>query len=368
MYIHKRKDSTKDGRSWVFQIGYKNFEGKNKRYTSRKFKTKKEALEEGAIFMLENKKMIGRKNMKLKELCDVFYDYKKNKVKNTTLYTYIQRRKYFKVLDNIEIGKLKLEDYKLWRQSIDTSNLSYRYKNDIQKFLKEILIFAERWYGYDFRNYYNKFDKFRNPNNLENEAFDFYTYEEFKKFIAVENDLKFKIAFELLYYCGIRRGELLALTWNHIDFDKKELLIKQNLVENRINGGYIITSPKTRSSIRTLPLTDFLLKDLEILFKENINKEKFNNSWYILGNEKYLPITNLMNRKNKNCMNAELKQIRLHDFRHSCASLLISKGNNVSVVSRYLGHSKIDETLNTYTHFFNSDLDRIKELLDSLHK
>lgn len=180
--------------------------------------------------------------------------------------------------------------------------------------------------------------------------------------------MKFKIAFELLYYCGLRRGELLALTWNHIDFDKKELLIKQNLVENRINGGYIITSPKTRSSIRTLPLTDFLLKDLEILFKENINKEKFNNSWYILGNEKYLPITNLMNRKNKNCKNAELKQIRLHDFRHSCASLLISKGSNVAVVSSYLGHSKIDETLNTYTHFFNSDLDRIKEILDSLHK
>lgn len=73
-----------------------------------------------------------------------------------------------------------------------------------------------------------------------------------------------------------------------------------------------------------------------------------------------------MNRKNKNANSAGIKQIRLHDFRHSCASLLISKGSNVAIVARYLGHSKIDETLNTYTHFFNSDLDKVKELFENL--
>ena len=265
MYIQKRKDLTSDGRSWVFQISYKDYEEKHKRYTSRKFKTKKEALEEGAIFMIENKKMIGRKKMKVKELCNIFYDYKKDKVKNTTLYTYIQRRKYFEVIDDIEIGKLSLEDYKLWRQSIDNTSLSNTYKNDIQKFFKEVLIFAEIWYGYDFRNYYNKFDKFKNPNVVEKKNVDFYIYEEFQKFISVESELKFKVAFELLYYCGLRRGELLALTWNNINFDKKELYINQNLVEDRINGGYLVTSPKTNSSIRSLPLTDFLLTDLSLL-------------------------------------------------------------------------------------------------------
>lgn len=366
MYVYKRKDATRDGRAWVYQIGYKNYEGKYKRYTSRKFKTRKEAIEEGAIFMLENKKIKGRKVMTVKELCDIFYDYQKNKVKNTTLYTYIQRRKYFKVLDNIEIGRLTIEDYKLWRHCIENCNLSSKYKNDIQKFFKEILMFAEKWYGYDFRNYYNKFDKFKDPNKLEKEKIDFYTPEEFNQFIDVEDDLKFKVAFEILYYCGLRRGELLALTWNHIDFNKKELSVTQNLVEDRINGGYLITSPKTRSSIRTLPLTDVVLEDLNLLKLKNEKKKNFSSNWYILGNEKYLPITNLMNRKNINCKKAGLKQIRLHDFRHSCASLLISKGANVTIVAKYLGHSKIEETLNTYSHFFKSDLDKIMEILNNL--
>ena len=73
-----------------------------------------------------------------------------------------------------------------------------------------------------------------------------------------------------------------------------------------------------------------------------------------------------MTRKNNNCKLAGLKQIRLHDFRHSCASLLINKNSNVAVVAKYLGHSKIEETLNTYTHFFQSDLDKVVEILDKI--
>lgn len=178
--------------------------------------------------------------------------------------------------------------------------------------------------------------------------------------------MKYKVAFEILYFCGLRRGELLALTWKHINFETKELSVKQNLVENRIDGGYLITSPKTRTSIRTIPLTNMLLAHLKELKEENKKKPNFNDNWFVVGNEKYLPITNLMTRKNNNCKLAGLKQIRLHDFRHSCASLLISKNSNVAVVAKYLGHSKIEETLNTYTHFFQSDLDKVVEILDKI--
>ena len=142
--------------------------------------------------------------------------------------------------------------------------------------------------------------------------------------------------------------------------------MKQNLVENRLEGGYLITSPKTRSSIRTIPLTNKLIEHLKKLKTEDSKNPNFNNNWFVVGNEKYLPMTNLMNRKNNNCRLAGLKQIRIHDFRHSCASLLISKNSNVAVVAKYLGHSKIDETLNTYTHLFKSDLDKVVEILDKI--
>lgn len=74
----------------------------------------------------------------------------------------------------------------------------------------------------------------------------------------------------------------------------------------------------------------------------------------------------LTNHKNVNCKLANVKQIRLHDFKHSCASLLVNKGANVQVVVKYLGHTKVEETLKTYSHLFISTLDKIINVIDTL--
>ena len=81
------------------------------------------------------------------------------------------------------------------------------------------------------------------------------------------------------------------------------------------------------------------------------------------------PITKsaIRDRKNKNCKLAGVKQIRIHDFRHSCASLLINNGANVTMVAKYLGHTKIDETLNTYSHMFKGKLDNIVDTINKLN-
>ena len=63
---------------------------------------------------------------------------------------------------------------------------------------------------------------------------------------------------------------------------------------------------------------------------------------------------------------AGLKRIRIHDFRHSCASLLVNNGANITVIAKYLGHTKIEETLNTYTHLFNFALNEVVDLIDNL--
>ena len=71
--------------------------------------------------------------------------------------------------------------------------------------------------------------------------------------------------------------------------------------------------------------------------------------------------------KNKNCKLAGVKQIRIHDFRHSCASLLINSGATINVVAKYLGHTKIDETLNTYSHLFRNQMNEIINIIDNLN-
>lgn len=149
-------------------------------------------------------------------------------------------------------------------------------------------------------------------------------------------------------------------------FVKQEIRIRDNAVRDYENGGYVITSPKTKRSIRNIPLTNKLVEELKELKEESKKIYGFKNSWYVLGYEEPMPFTRLLNRKNRNCEQAGLQQIRLHDFRHSCASLLISKGANITLVARYLGHTKIDETLNTYSHFFKSDLDSLVLTFDDL--
>ena len=71
-----------------------------------------------------------------------------------------------------------------------------------------------------------------------------------------------------------------------------------------------------------------------------------------------------MDRKKRNTELANVKNIRIHDFRHSCASLLIDSGANITLVAKYLGHSKIDETLNTYSHMYQNRLDTIIDIIE----
>lgn len=93
----------------------------------------------------------------------------------------------------------------------------------------------------------------------------------------------------------------------------------------------------------------------------------FKNTFFVIGDIAPQISTTITHRKNKNCENAGLKQIRIHDFRHSCASLLIYKGANINTVSKFLGHSKIEETLNTYTHLYQNALTDITSLIDEMN-
>ena len=130
----------------------------------------------------------------------------------------------------------------------------------------------------------------------------------------------------------------------------------------------MVTTPKTKSSIRTIPISELLLDDLKKLKEHQQQVYGFKEKWFILGSFEPISSDKLRLRKNRNCELARVHIIRIHDFRHSCASLLISKGASVTLVARYLGHTKIDETLNTYSHFFKNDLCDIVSQLDNLSK
>lgn len=118
------------------------------------------------------------------------------------------------------------------------------------------------------------------------------------------------------------------------------------------------------SSYRTIPIPNFLLEYYKDLYDDCSSCYNFNDNWYVFGDKEPLSAHILRHTKNKYTQLAGVKDIRVHDFRHSCTSLLIDSGANITLVAKYLGHSKIDETLNTYSHMYQNRLENIVQLIE----
>lgn len=355
-------ERTKDGRKWIYAVRYE-----GKRYKSKKYLTKKEALAAERAFYIEQEKIGNQSLMTLGDLFKEHYNYQKDKVKATTLTNYGKKVKHFDMLKDIKLDELNIKDIEKWKQEMNKKDLATRTKNDLMKYLKSALNYGTKWYDFNFTSMYNKMTNFTNPNEMPKEM-KFYTYDEFQKFISVEEDIKYRALFETLYFCGLRRGELRGLTWKNIDFQRKELSVVQNVVNVNGDFGYWqVTTPKIKSSIRQVPIPDILLEDLKKLKKDCNSYYGFEDNWFVFGDISPIHPHTLALRKKLNAEKAGVKVIRLHDFRHSCASLLINNGANVTLVAKYLGHTKVDETLNTYSHMFHSKLDELVNTINQLN-
>lgn len=171
----------------------------------------------------------------------------------------------------------------------------------------------------------------------------------------------------MFYFCGLRKGELRGLTWTNLDLGNRILTVRQNVVSNHVKGvKYLVTSPKTKKSSRSIPIPKHLVEEL-LKYKEERKKiYGFNEKYFVFGHSE--PITNnsLYQENKRLALKSNLNKIRIHDFRHSCASFLINNNASITLVATYLGHTKIDETLNTYSHMYKNSLDTIVNIMDRL--
>ena len=366
----KENKITKDGRSWVFIQYSKGLDGKRHQYQSQAYMTEDEAIQAEKAYLNKYKDVEVNPHMTFKEAYTIYYDYQKDKIKDSTLKTYRDRIKYMGLLDNVELVNLNWDLYQKWRAQMNKTNLCDRYKTDIQKFIKQVINFAEKQWDFNLRKFYNKLEPFKTPGALKKEM-DFYEPEEFFKFISVVDDLRYKCFFELLYYCGLRRSEARGLQWKHIDFNNKTLTVSQQVLNpsnSNASTEWYISSTKTEASNRTIPISTTLLNDLAELKKTNERLSKFKQTWFVLGDDVPMATGRMYFYRDKYAKKAEIRRIRLHDFRHSCASALISGAAPITAVSNFLGHSETTETLETYTHMFKKDLANVPKFFDTLEK
>ena len=222
-------------------------------------------------------------------------------------------------------------------------------------------------YDINLMRFYKKIEFFKDPNEMKEEK-DVYTFEEFQKYITGTTNLNDKAMFEMLYYCGLRRGEARGLQWSDIDWNNKLVSItKQANSVKDSQKYYELTPPKTSKSIRTLPLTEVLYNDLVNLYNKKKKYYGFNDKWFIFGEHEPLTFGMMSRINGRIAKNADIRRIALHCFRHSCASLLINTGQPVTTVSKYLGHASTKETLDTYAHMFPNNLTDVKNTMDNLN-
>jgi integrase len=348
---------------------------KNKRLSG--FKTKKDAQYGYEDYVAARKsateapkpkeQAIDPTDMFFDRLADQYLQFKKNRIKESSYYD-VEKKISTKILPFFEKMTLKeITPSKVieWQNSL--SGYSYSYRKTLMTHLSLIYNYAERYH--DVPNILRKVDK---PRNLEaKKEMLFWSPEEFATFIEQVDRFEYAMLFRFLYLSGCRKGEALALTWQDVDLTAGTVSISKSFSNKAHDKGksYTITTPKNAGSNRKVALPTFLCTLME-KYKEwqKNNAESVNDTAFVFGGTDPLPPTSIDRILTKAATAAGVKRIRIHDLRHSCASLLIHKGVSIVAVSRHLGHSTVEQTLNTYSHMMPDDKTMILRTLGAVEE
>lgn len=340
---------------WFAKFYYTNWQGIKKQKWKRGFATKKEALGFERDFL---EKQSANPDMTFQNLYEIYMEDMAARLKQSTLLTKktVLQTHILPFFGNKPINEIKASDVRRWQAKLMSSpnNYSQTYLKKINTELNSIINYAKRFYDLNT----NPCGKAGTIGKAKAEEMDYWTYDEY---IAFREGVKDKplsyICFEVLYWTGMREGELLALSPTDIALDNK--LISINRTYQRIGGKNVFTSPKTRKSKRKIPIPDFLCQELSDYIQ----------SRYMLdADERLFPVTKsyLSHEMIRGCKNTGIKKIRIHDIRHSHASLLINQGCDALMLADRLGHEKVSTTLNTYSHLFPHKQQELVHSLESL--
>ena len=258
-----------------------------------------------------------------------------------------------------KISEITTKDVIAWQNEL----LAYRdeqRKPYSQTYLKTLhnqlsAIFNHAVRFYELRS--NPAAKAGNMGTEERKEMLFWTKAEYQRFAEAMMDKPLSFyAFEMLYWCGIREGELLALTPADFDFEKHTVTINKSY--QRLNKQDVITTPKTPKSNRVIQMPQFLCDEIQDYLKQLYGVEP---------DSRIFPVSkNYLHREmDRGCKETGVKRIRIHDLRHSHISLLIDMGFTALAIAERVGHESIDITYR-YAHLFPTRQVEMADKLDSL--
>lgn len=256
--------------------------------------------------------------------------------------------------DEIDIEDINIPFLKKYRENLLKNGYTNHYLNKLNTILNKIIDFAVVNYGLT-----------SNPNRIigpykekkdkiipDSEKLRYITYEEFQKFISAVDDLKWKTFFTFLYYTGMRKGEILALNFNDI---KGDTIIVNKTLYSKIRGGYTITSTKNNLN-RTVKMSKVLIDQLNEYIEYMKSFDDFSPTWFLFGGPHFMSITTIDRMKHNYFELSGVREISIHEFRHSHVSLLANEFIKKS-------NAKVDTT-----KFFAMMSNRMGHTIDVMQK
>ncbi len=363
----------KTGNTWAFRtdVGKDPATGKRKQKYQGGFRTKKAAELAQAEFItkVKNEGYFTPKN----EIMEVFinkwlYTVYKHEVKPTTFERAerVVKNHILPAFAKCEVSSIKTYDIQQFLSSKSNDGLSPATVKIIRNILSKAFQTAIDWELIS----QNPTERVKGP-SVETKAKETWTAEEAKTFLENCDELRWKVAFSLALHTGMRRGEILALKGDNVNFKKQTVKIKESLAYTKEHG-LIFTTPKTSNSFREVVIPASLIELLkELKAEQDVMKQRMGTAYHNFNlvvcttDGKPVHPRNLVRTFDRLIKKAEVKKISIHGLRHTNATLLMKQGINPKIVSERLGHANVGITLDIYSH---TDLDMQKETVNKLEK
>lgn len=343
--------------TWRVIYRYTDWNGERRQTQKRGFKTKREAL---AWEREQLSKMNADLDMTFESFVSLYAADGRARLKENTWSTkeHIFRTKLLPYFGKLKMRDISAQHVIAWQNEMlkarDARGKPYSpvYLKTVHNQLSAVFNHAVRYYN--LRE--NPCHKAGSMGKSKGREMLFWTKEEYLKFsfVIMDKPLSF-YAFEMLYWCGIREGELLALTPADFDFVKGSVTICKSY--QRLHGQDLITTPKTEKSNRIVLLPQFLAEEMQDYLQtlRGIGPE-----------DRLFPVSKgyLHREMDRGARGAGVKRIRVHDLRHSAVSLLIDMGFSATAIADRVGHESIDITYH-YAHLFPS---KQAEMADKLNE
>ena len=337
----------KDGKRWYCHLRYKTWAGETKQHKKEGFKRKSDAQAYEKEFLM---RVTGSPDMTVSALYSIYMEDCAVRLRMTTNRNKdaVFKKHILPTLGEFRVADVSPAVVRRWQNEMTKNGFRPSTLKFLNSQLTALFSYAVKYYGLKA----NPVPLAGRFGSCKECAMSFLTLQQFRQLISHVHDKEAQALFSLLFWTGLRIGEAMALTPSDFDFQVPALQVSKTFT--RIDKRDVIQPPKTAGSRRTVILTDSTARMMQAYIS----------ALYGVGDKDRIfrrSVATYRGRLNTACDEAGVNRIRIHDFRHSHASLMIELGVSALLISERLGHDNVETTLKVYAHLYpNKQVDLVK--------